>query len=262
MYTPLLNAQDGAFGQHFGWRTAAVGRATLPAPMHRTIIYVDVEGFADPDRTNSDQTAVRGGLYGALVEAFTASGVSWRECYHEDRGDGALILVPPEVPKSIMVTGIPGALAAALGEHNRTHRRQARIRLRMAVHAGEVLPDEHGVAGAAINLTARLLEAKPLKRALRRSTGVIALIASEWFFDEVIRHQPAGIPGSYRRARVAVKRTRATAWIRPPGMPFPQPASRIMPHTDDLLTGATPAAAYVRDMFANGPQAPRGGEPR
>ncbi len=257
MFNPLLNPQDNAFGRQFGWRTA--GLATLPAPMHRTIIYVDVEGFASPDRTNPDQTAVRGGLYHALVEAFTASRVPWHECYHEDRGDGALILVPPEVPKNILVSDIPGALAAALHEHNRTHRRHARIRLRMAIHAGEVIPDEHGVAGAAINLTARLLEAKPLKRALSRSSGVIALIASEWFFDEVIRHHPAGVPGSYRRVRVSVKKTKAIGWIRRPDVTFPQPASRITTHTDDLLTRATPASAYVSETFVNGTRAPRRG---
>jgi class 3 adenylate cyclase len=260
MFNSLLSTQDGGFGQYGGWRAAGLG--TLPAPMHRTIIYVDVEGFASPDRTNTDQTAVRGGLYHALVEAFTSAGVPWRECYHEDRGDGALILIPPEVPKHILVTGIPGALAAALHEHNRSYHRQARIRLRMAIHAGEVLPDEHGVAGAAINLTARLLEAKPLKRTLRRSAGTIALIASQWFFDEVIRHHPAGFPGSYRRVRVSVKQTKAVAWIRRPDVPFAQPVSRMRPHTDDLLTGATPASAYVSQPFANRTRAPRRGGKR
>jgi class 3 adenylate cyclase len=256
MFNPLLSTQDVGFGQYGGWRP---GLAALPAPLHRTIIYVDVEGFASPDRTNADQTAVRAGLYHALVEAFTSAGVPWRECYHEDRGDGALILIPPEVPKHILITAVPGALAAALHEHNRIYHRQARIRLRMAIHAGEVLPDEHGVAGAAINLTARLLEAKRLKRTLRRSTGTIALIASHWFFDEVIRHHPAGFPGSYRRVRVSVKQTKAIAWIRRPDVPFAQPVARMTPHTDDLLTGATPASAYVSQPFANRTRAPRRG---
>jgi class 3 adenylate cyclase len=256
MFNSLLSVQDSGFGTYSGWR---VGLGAPPAPLHRTIVYVDVEGFASPERTNADQTAVRGGLYHALVAAFTAAGVPWHECYHEDRGDGALILIRPEVPKNILVTELPGALAAALHEHNRAHHRQARIRLRVAIHAGEVLRDEHGVAGSAINLTARLLEAKALKRTLRRSTGVIALIASEWFFDEVIRHQPASVPGSYRRVRISVKRTKAVAWIRRPDVPFAQPLSRIVPHGGDLLTGATPASAYVSQPFATRTRAPRRG---
>lgn len=254
MFNPPLSTQYSGFGQYPGRPPAGLG--TLPAPMHRTIIYVDVEGFASPDRTNADQTAVRGGLYHALAEAFTSAGVPWHECYHEDRGDGALILVPPEVPKNILVSVIPGVLGAAVHEHNRTYHRQARIRLRMAIHAGEVLPDQHGVAGAAINLTARLLEAKVLKRALRRSTGPIALIASHWFFDDVIRHHPAGVPGSYRRVRVSVKQTKTIAWLRRPDVPFAQPVARMTPRTDDLLTGATPASVYVREPFAK-PARPR-----
>jgi class 3 adenylate cyclase len=261
MFNPPLSTRHSDFGQYPGRPPAGLG--TLPAPMHRTIIYVDVEGFASPDRTNADQTAVRGGLYHALVEAFTAAGVPWLECYHEDRGDGALILIPPEVPKNILVTTIPGVLAAALHEHNRIYHRQARIRLRMAIHAGEVLSDEHGVAGAAINLTARLLEAKALKRTLRRSAGAtIALIASQWFFDEVIRHHPAGVPGSYRRVRVSVKQTRATAWLRRPEVPFAQPVPRMTARTDDLLTGATPASVYVREPFARPARARRRGARR
>ena len=43
---------------------------------------------------------MRSGLYGSLRAAFVRSGIPWDLCYHEDRGDGVLILVPPEVPKS------------------------------------------------------------------------------------------------------------------------------------------------------------------
>jgi len=36
------------------------------------------------------------------------SGMGWASCASEVRGDGALILVPPEVPKVLLVTGLPG----------------------------------------------------------------------------------------------------------------------------------------------------------
>jgi len=187
--------------------------------LHRAILCVDVEGFGDRRRTNPHQLVVRDGLYRSLRDAFTRSGVEWEACYREDRGDGVLVLVSPDVPKNVLVGRVPRELAAAISEHNRAHDREAQIRLRMVVHAGEVLGDAHGVVGAAINMAFRLLEAEELKRALRASAGPLAVIASEWFFDEVIRHDPASHPTAYRQVRVSVKETQASAWIYVPGEP-------------------------------------------
>ena len=84
----------------------------------------------------------------------------------------------------------------------------------MALHAGEIHPDAHGVTGSAVNRTFRLVEAPALKSALDDSAGVLALIVSDWFYDEVVRHEPAAEPGCYRHVRAVVKETRAAAWIR------------------------------------------------
>lgn len=81
----------------------------------------------------------------------------------------------------------------------------------MALHAGEVRYDEHGVTGASVNLAFRLLEAPPLRAALAGSPGVLAVIASSWFFDEVVRH--SGAAARYRPVEVAVKETATTGWI-------------------------------------------------
>ncbi|MEU5882378.1 Scr1 family TA system antitoxin-like transcriptional regulator [Spirillospora sp. NPDC047279] len=206
--------------------------------MHRTIVCVDVEGFGDRRRTNFDQCAVRAALYQALSDACAGSGVVWRECYREDRGDGVLVLVPPEVPKSFLVASFPDKLAKALAAHNRTSTPQTRIRLRMAVHAGEVHYDTYGVVGSAINLTFRLLEAAELKAVLAASSGAVALIGSEWFFEEVIQHNPAAQAERYRPVHVLVKETQARAWLRlvdgssgghaAPGKPGPTVARMVL----------------------------------
>lgn len=179
--------------------------------VHRTIVVVDVEGFGDQCRTNANQVAVRNGLYRVMREAFCRAGISWDECYHEDRGDGVLVLVPAEVPKELLVGWLPPALAAGLCEHNGAHPRPEQIRLRMALHAGEVRYDEHGVTAVSVNLAFRLLEADPLRAALARSPGVLAVIASSWFFDEVVRQ--TGAWARYCRVEVAVKETTTTGWI-------------------------------------------------
>ena len=120
--------------------------------VHRTIIAVDVDGFGDPHRTNPNQVAVREGLYRAMREAFRLAGIPWTDRDHEDRGDGMFILVGPDVPKSLFVESLPSALIAALRSHNAAHTDSERIRLRMALHAGEVHYDDHGATAAAAAL--------------------------------------------------------------------------------------------------------------
>jgi class 3 adenylate cyclase len=179
--------------------------------VHRTIAVVDVEGFGDQYRTNVHQVAVRDGLYRVMRNAFVGAGISWDDCDRGDRGDGVLVLVPAEVPKGLLVESLPSVLVAGLREHNGAHPGPEQIRLRMALHAGEVCYDEHGVTAASINLAFRLLEADPLRAALAGSPGVLAVIASSWFFEEVVRHST--VVARYRLVEVAVKETTTTGWI-------------------------------------------------
>ena len=172
---------------------------------------VDVEGFGDQCRTSGNQVAVRDGLYRVMRQAFRHAGIAWDDCYHEDRGDGVLVLVPAEVPKELLVGWLPPALAAGLGQHNGAHPGPEQIRLRMALHAGEVRYDEYGVTAVSVNLAFRLLEADPLRAALARSPGVLAVIASSWFFEEVVRQ--CGASARYRPVEVAVKETTTIGWI-------------------------------------------------
>jgi class 3 adenylate cyclase len=120
--------------------------------VHRSIVVVDVEGFGDQRRTNAHQVAIRDGLYQVMREAFGRAGISWDDCGHEDRGDGVFVLVPSEVLKGLLAESLPPALVTALHAHNGTHPGPERIRLRMALHAGEVRYDEHGVTAASVNL--------------------------------------------------------------------------------------------------------------
>jgi len=178
---------------------------------------VDVEKFTDQARTDPQRLTVRAGLYEVLRTVFHETGISWGDCHHEDRGDGVLILVPPDVPKSRCSDELPGRLAAALHQHNQAHRPQERIRLRMALNAGEVYFDEQGVTSEEINKTFRMLDSDPLRDALRDTPGLLALIVSPWFYDAVIWHSRAFQPGTYFPVMVDVKETKTIAWITTPG---------------------------------------------
>src|ERR1700722_1750069 len=179
--------------------------------VHRTIVAVDVVGFGDRRRNNRNQVAVRGGLYRAMQEAFRRAGIPWMDRDHEDRGDGMFILVGSEVPKSLFVESLPSTLVAALQRHNGDHPDVEQIRLRMALHAGEVNYDEHGVTAASINLAFRLLDSDPVKESLADSPSVLAIITSSWFFEEVVQ-QSAVDATEYRPVPVTVKETVTTGW--------------------------------------------------
>jgi hypothetical protein len=201
----------------------------LGTAVHRSIVLVDVEGFSARHRTRADQSTVRHGLYRALELAFTRSRMCWDDCYREDRGDGVLILVQPQVPKAVLAAGVPGELAAAIRAHNQMHGPAARMRLRLALHAGEVLHDAHGVTGTAVNFTFRLLEADPLKQALAGSPGVLAAVCSAWFYEEVIRHAEECAPATWRRVHVTVKETHEDGWISLPDAPYPARLDAALP---------------------------------
>lgn len=188
--------------------------ATLRPAVHRAILVVDVESFGHPARTNAHQLAVRESMYKALQRSFTRARIGWSGCVKEDRGDGALVLIPSAVPKGKLVTKLPAYLAEALARHNAACPEQQRIRLRMALHAGEVHQDAHGYVGGSINLAFRLVEAPVVKTALRDSAAVIALIVSDWFYQEVVRHHPVAEPSSFCAAQVVMKETHTTAWLR------------------------------------------------
>jgi tetratricopeptide (TPR) repeat protein len=195
-----------------------------PPAVHRTVLVVDVTAFGE--RTNTDQLTVRRGLYEALRQALEEADVSWDDCDHEDRGDGVLVVIPSTVGKSLLVELLPDRLLAALREYNAGRPESECIRLRLSLHAGELHYDEHGVTGRAVNLAFRLLDAAEFKQAHARSTGLLAMITSQWFFDEVVWHSATAGRDAYRRIRVVAKETDAEAWIRLVG---DESVVRVMP---------------------------------
>ncbi|MFD5089449.1 hypothetical protein ACFWMR_02520 [Amycolatopsis thailandensis] len=181
---------------------------------------VDVEGFGDRHRTRPHQRAVRDGLYVVMEAAFAAAGAAWKDCYREDRGDGMFVLVPVGVDRVAFIEALLPVLVTRLRVHNDAHVEAQRIRLRISLHSGEVVIDEHGVTSTALVHAHRLCDATPLKVALAASPGVLAAIASAEVYDDVIRHAAGAAPDSWRQVPVEVKETAATGWVHLPDHPY------------------------------------------
>jgi tetratricopeptide (TPR) repeat protein len=191
-------------------------------PTHQSVVAFDVEGFSDPYRDDTARAAVRAGVYRVVQESFAAAGIPWEMCVQADRGDGAIVVVPPDISKVLLLDPLLGSLSAALTGHNRVVRLAERIRLRLAVHAGEVAMDQHGLSGTDLVVACRLLDAEELRAALRHSPVPVAAIVSDGIYEGVVRHRYRNIePATYHPVSIRVKRTRLHAWIHLPGTSSP-----------------------------------------
>jgi hypothetical protein len=126
-----------------------------------------------------------------------------------------LILVDAAVPKPAVLS-VLGELSARLARPAPPG--QPVLRLRAAVHAGEVHADPHGVAGADVNHAFRLADCGPLRSALRDSQGNLAVIVSDGLYHAIVRHGYPGLPtADFHPVPVRVKETEVPGWLAVPG---------------------------------------------
>ena len=174
---------------------------------------VDIAAFNSADRDDDIQLYVHSSLYAMLKIAFDRSGIPWADCAYEDRGDGAVVVVPPTLSAAGLVDPIPERLRALVRRHNRVSADAAHIQLRVAAHIGSVHHDGYGFVGHDVTLLCRLLDARPLKRMLAKSGAEVAYIASGYLFDNVVRSRPSLVdPDVFQPMPVRVKETRTRAW--------------------------------------------------
>ena len=192
-----------------GARVESAGRP-LSSPLNTTLAAVDICSFGGRD--DHVQLHQRREMYARLVEACEITQIPWWECYREDRGDCALIIAPPEVPAEHLLDPFAHHLTAVLRRYNRLASTAARLRLRLAVHVGQVHRDAHGVAGRAVVHLFRLLEAGEFKQALAFSGADLGLIVSDRLYADVTGCGGLIDPDAYQRLSVSCKETQAQAW--------------------------------------------------
>lgn len=240
--------------------------------LHQTIFALDVAEFGRLERSNPIRVGLRASLYHLLRQAFEDSGIDWKGCKREDRGDGVLVLADPATAKARFIDPLITRLTAGVKHHNNAASELAQIRLRVALHAGEVLADKHGYVGEDLNFTFRLLDSDPLREALKEAPSGLALIVSDAIYQAVVRQGYGAIdPSQYRPVQVHRKETAAQAWIHVPGRaaqapgsaarpapdnhddPDPDPAARQTPGSGATFAAPRRGGIYVaRDVNANG----------
>ena len=195
---------------------------------HCSLIATDIASFSRRDRDEEIQLHLRKSLYEIFAAAFHDIGIPWDDpdgLYREDRGDGIAMVFMPLIPTGKLLAELPDPLLAELRHHNKVSSPAAQIQLRLALHAGLVTYDTNGFAGNAAIHTFRILDAAPVKRDPAESNAALALIASDYVYDNFISNMrgPVG-PDAYAPVKVNVKNTRTRAWYRLAGGPPPDHA--------------------------------------
>ncbi|GAA4228634.1 hypothetical protein GCM10022254_19130 [Actinomadura meridiana] len=179
-----------------------------------TILITDITGFSSPSRTDADRKHVLDAMYGLLDESFAASSLRLADLYREDRGDGALIVVPPTTPTEAVIDPMLAHLAAGLRRYNRRAADPCRMQLRVALNVGPVQRGPNGVSGISIIKTRRMVDAPAVKKRVAESGADLGFVTSDFVFDTVITSAPGFVdPGRYARVRVRLKETSQSAWL-------------------------------------------------
>jgi len=183
-------------------------------PLNCSILFTDVAGFGNPLRLDPDREVVRAGLYEILRSSLAASGVPWADCYYEDRGDGAVIVVPPTISTLRVVDPLIPELAARLRQYNRRASEVVLIQLRAALHVGPVGKDAEGLTGQAVISTARILDAPVVKERLADARADLIFAVSDYVYDHVVRHGAGRVDsGAFEHVTGQVKESGVSAWI-------------------------------------------------
>jgi len=186
-------------------------------PKHYSMAVVDIEQFGS--RNNADQVWLRDRMYEILRKATEAAGLDWSQCAREDRGDAVILLIPSHEAKQDIADGFVRYLNVELVRYAARSAGTVRMRMRLALHFGEVGHDGNGWYGADLNTACRLVELPELKATLREEveTSLVVITSSQWF-DAVVRHDPGSVDHrQYRRISFKAKELRDIAWIFVPG---------------------------------------------
>jgi class 3 adenylate cyclase len=190
-------------------------------PHYRAIVALDIE--RSTSRSDPVKAELRNKTYELFDAALCSAGIRKRHRdRYIDRGDGVLALIHPvdQAPKALLLNRAIPALVSLLADYNASlpHpiRLQRQLRVRVVTHAGDVRYDANGCFGEALDVAFRLLDAAPVKRALRETADPLILVISGDIYSSVVRHGYDGIDQhAFSPPRARPDRGQATPGLDP-----------------------------------------------
>ncbi|WP_327723067.1 hypothetical protein [Streptomyces europaeiscabiei] len=191
-------------------------------PRYYLITVLDIERFGR--RTDPTQQWLREQLYAIVEKALEQAGIGSDDVEAMcDRGDGCFLLLRPSVSKLDLTTRFLDALQTGLRGHAQRGNEETALRVRVAMHAGEVSQDRRGWVGEALNTACRLVDLDSLRTTLAAASrsGLALAVSADWH-DAVVRHDYPELPASgFREVPFVAKEITSYAWLRVPGYAEP-----------------------------------------
>ncbi len=187
-------------------------------PEDRTLVAVDIEGYGRQTRTNPTRLRLRRQLKRWCTVLLSQAHASPEQWCAQDTGDGFIFSIDPHVPRNVLLGRLVTGLAHRLARYNRTRPEHERIRLRVAMHTGDVLRDPCPIHGEATVLACRLLDAAALRACLGATERPLAAIVSQTIYDNIVKQgYPPIDPLSWYAVIAATKEGPKPAWVHVPG---------------------------------------------
>lgn len=201
---------------------------------HHAIVGVDLESYSK--RTDREQVAAQNALEKMLERGLGEAYPQRIDYATVDTGDGAFLCLPDHYEKTRLITTFVPAVTQFLLKYNDDKSDDAKMRVRMVLHAGNV--SIHGntgqpkFAGKALNHTARLLNAAFLRRALKNASARHPLVfaVSEPFYEDVVLGHLSEYRNDFKRHQATVKGTSLIGWLHVEGAAAPESAAHARPH--------------------------------
>ena len=208
---------------------------------YRALLACDIEGSAGRGETRLQE--IRTALHSALCDSFDIADLDEKAFRWIDTGDGYHFIAPAGLPKASLLYPLLPELSARIRAHNQQARPDVQLRVRIALHAGEIRLDAAGtVSGSPLEVLARLLDSDPLRKAVRAGTRgtPVAAVLSQHYYEETVVHGYEGLEAdAFTCADVQVKEYDKQAWLWYPGSPVgprvdPEPKPAADPRPPDL----------------------------
>jgi hypothetical protein len=219
-------------------------------PVYRTLLLFDIEQFGSRD--DVEQAFLRRVLYDVVDATLTAADVDETASLRADRGDSVMELIDTRVSVPALVKTLLTETPALLHSKNRLLASSARMRLRIVLSSGYVAVDElDGWVGSDLNHAVRLLDADPLRDALKQSDAGSVLCVSDGVYQGVVRHGPLGVrPDDFHRVTVDTKEGPTVAWLHG----GPAAGTAATPTAQAPSAAATPPASPANHTQVGGDQ--------